>query len=102
MEPVGNDASTTAWGGRGFKYKMKHLVKACLLSHDLHKDSDLRHVIKKALGFSLPAGLAEFHIQQLEQQQLTPSKSTLSKARLVMDMGFMLHKQLHTDFENRL
>ena len=100
LVPTDTERCTTVWGGKGFRYKMKHLVRACLMAKDLHRDGHLGKIVRKALEVALPPSVAAYHFSQIEKT--TPSHATLSRSRLVLDMGFMIYMQRHVKLQGAI
>ena len=69
-------------------YKPAFLLQCVVLSFNLRSSSALPEVLKLAMG-SLPA-VWKLTLQKMLASAKTPSASTLSRARLSVDVGFML------------
>ncbi len=76
-------------GVAGWRYSMDMLIQSLLLTTDLRDGGSLRQSLCKAFKLILPEGLANYYVDQLTNNRKLPSKSVLSVARLICDLGHM-------------
>ena len=77
----------------GHPFKILHLINACLIGSAIRSNADLRFVIEKSIAMVLPPHVASVVLQHLSTVSssagIIPSPSTLSRANLTLDVGFM-------------
>ena len=100
LDPANAQASALAIRGRlsstssRLPYNALFLVKCLILCFHLRDASTLRRVLERAVDIIVPTGFAEAVLQPLKGGELkVPSASKISRARLTVDVGFMLSRQ---------
>ena len=99
MRRLSSGHGYTRFGGKaGMKYDTQTLIKTILLAADLGDDGQLSTVVERAFGLALPDSLANHFIEMITNGAIRfPSSATISKYRLMLDVGYMLFmRALHT------
>ena len=77
---------------RNLPYQARFVIQCMLLSYYLRDAGNLRKVLQRAVQTIMPASLAEAVLKPLEDAQV-PSASKMSKARLTVDVAYMLFQR---------
>ena len=99
LDPANAQANSLAIRGRvggssRVPYQASYLVKCIVLCFHLRDAASLRKVLERAVDIIVPKGFAEAVLQPLKSGELkVPSASKISRARLTVDVAFMLSQR---------